>query len=86
MEIELDFVLNQIGFKFVLKMIEIESFLKIQKNQSQEWIWKFHQEPKINEKKKLEPIQTEDAFWNQEPNNTNPNQCCMGLCIFLNIL
>jgi hypothetical protein len=38
MEIELDFVLNQIGFKFVLKMIEIESFLKIQKNQSQEWI------------------------------------------------
>jgi hypothetical protein len=26
MEIELDFVLNQIGLKFLLKMIEIESF------------------------------------------------------------
>jgi hypothetical protein len=26
MEIELDFVLNQIGLKFFLKMVEIESF------------------------------------------------------------
>jgi hypothetical protein len=41
MEIELDFVLNQIGFKFFFKMIEIESLKKFQNNQSQEVIESF---------------------------------------------
>jgi hypothetical protein len=38
MEIELDFVLNQIGFKILFGNDRNRKFLKIQNNQSQEWI------------------------------------------------